>query len=241
MRTAMVNAAFLAFSMVETTVEDTTISKSTFQSETHERALWQFMRFGSPQLAPIRDAYLQQHSSIREQVAHALQHKDEFPWHLLALTNAPKFLSDIVESVVGAIYVDSQGDFLACESFVRSLGILDRLERILHDKVDCLHPKERLGHLAVNRSVQYVPVRDNAASPTNPSARINEAWGCQVKVGGEDIGGIVGGLTRLGAETIAAWRANKVIRGAENGQGDSSEDEFFVDAEEHGGVALGDC
>lgn len=241
MRTAMVNAAFLAFSMVETTVEDITISKSTFQPETHERALWQFMRFGSPQLAPIRDAYLQQHSSIREQAEHALRHDDEFPWHLLALTNAPKCLSDIVESVVGAIYVDSQGDFLACESFVRSLGILDRLERILRDKVDCLHPKERLGHLAVNRSVQYVPVQGNAASPANPSAHFNEAWRCQVKVGGEDVGGIVGGLTRLGAETIAAWRANKVIRGAETSQGNISEDDFFVDAEEHGGVALGDC
>lgn len=243
MRTAMVNAAFLAFSMVETTVEDRTISKSNFQPEIHERALWQFMRFGSPQLAPIRDAYLQQHSSIREQVKHALRHDDEFPWHILALTNAPKFMSDIVESVVGAIYVDSQGDFLACESFVRSLGILDCLERILRDGVDCLHPKERLGHLAGNHSVQYAQVRDNAASPANPSTRINEAWRCQVKVGGEDIGGIVGGFTRLGAETIAAWRANKVIRGAtETGQGgSSSEDEIFVDAEEHGGVALGDC
>jgi dsRNA-specific ribonuclease len=240
MRTAMVNAAFLAFSLVATTVEDRTISKSTFQMETHERALWQFMRFGSPQLAPIRDAYLQQHSSIREQVEHALRHDDEFPWHLLALTNAPKFLSDIVESVVGAIYVDSQGDFLACESFVRNLGILDRLKRILRDEVDCLHPKERLGHLAVNRSVEYVPVRGNAASPANPSARINEAWRCQVKVGGEDVGGIVGGLTRLCAETIAAWRANKVISGAEPGQEGSSEDDIFVDAEEHGGVALGD-
>ena len=241
MRTAMVNAAFLAFSMVATTVEDRTTNKSTFQPETHERTLWQFMRFGSPQLAPIRDAYLQQHSSIREQVAHALRHDDEFPWHLLALTNAPKFLSDIVESVVGGIYVDSQGDFLACESFVRSLGILDRLERILRDEVDCLHPKERLGRLAGNRSVQYVQVRDNAASQADPSAHSNGAWRCQVKVGGEEVGGIVEGLTRLGAETIAAWRANEVIRGAETGQDGSSEDEIFVDAEEHGGVAFGDC
>ncbi|KAF3008877.1 hypothetical protein E8E13_011050 [Curvularia kusanoi] len=241
MRTAMVNAAFLAFTMVEATVEDKTISKSTFQYETHDRALWQFMRFGSPELAFMRDAYLQQHSEVHKQVSHALEYDNEFPWHLLALMNAPKFLSDIVESVVGAVYVDSHGDFSACEVFVRRLGILDCLERILRENVDCLHPKERLGHLAVERSVHYMPVQENAERTADFPPDVNKRWKCQVKVGREKVGGVVAGLTRLGAETVAAWQANRIIRGGETDHGDSSEGELFFDAEEPGGVALGDC
>ncbi|KAH6618772.1 dicer-like protein 2 [Boeremia exigua] len=238
-RTAMVNAAFLAFRMLETTIPEETNSKSTRQTEIHQRALWQFLRNGSPQLATTRDASLQQHTSVRGPLTHALRHDDEFPWQLLALINAPKFLSDIVESVIGAIYVDSQGDYSACEVFVRRLGILDCLERILHDNVDCLHPKERLGHLAVERSVKYAAVRDNAGSKLDLPVAMGSVWRCQVKVDGEDVGGVVEGSTRLNAETIAAWRANKVLRGKVPVAVECNEEQdIFFDAEEESGVAL---
>ena len=229
MRTAMANAAFLTFSMLETTVPEETISKSTLQAEVHQRALWQFLRSGSAQLTATRDAALQQHTKVREQLIYALEHDIEFPWHLLSLINAPKFLSDIVESVIGAIYVDSQGDFSACQVFVRRLGILDCLEHILRDNVDCLHPKERLGHLAIERTVQYVRMPDDAASSMALPSGMGKVWKCQVKVGGEDVGGIVEGLTRLHAETIAAWEANKVLRRRrlETVTGREEEDIFF--------------
>lgn len=240
--TAMVNAAFLAFSMFETTVAEETISKSTLQPEVHQRALWQYLRSGSPQLTATRDVALQQHVEVREQLVYALKHDAEFPWHLLALINAPKFLSDIVESVIGAIYVDSQGDFSACEAFVRRLGILDCLERILRDDVDCLHPKERLGHLAVERSVEYVRVRfDGARRFGDLPPSMGKGWRCQVKVGGEEVGGVVEGLTRLYAETVAAWKANEILRGQRFGAAESSEGEdVFFDADEGGGVTLKD-
>ncbi|KAJ8115781.1 hypothetical protein OPT61_g2638 [Boeremia exigua] len=242
MKTAMANAAFLAFCMLETTISEQTISKSTLQVDVHERALWQFLRTGSPQMTAVRNEMLQQHTRVREQLLHALEHDDEFPWHLLALNNAPKFLSDIVESVIGAIYVDSQGDFTACEVFVHRLGILDCLERILQDNVDCLHPKERLGHLAGNRKVQYAPIHNTDPNMIDSPADMAKIWRCQVKVGGENVGGVVEGMTRLNAETIAAWQANKNLRGEVFVAVESSEehDDFF-DAEEGGGVALGDC
>ena len=220
----MANAAFLTFRMFETTTLEETINKSTLQPEVHRRALWQFLRSGSPQLTSIRDVALKQHAQVREQLLHALKYNKEFPWHLLALTNAPKFLSDIVESITGAIYIDSHGSISACETFIRRLGILDCLERILCDNVDCLHPKERLGHLAVERSVKYIRVKDKSKSI---SAGMSTLYECQVKVGGEDVGEVVQGLTRLNAETIAAWRANEILRkteavsvgGSENGGG----------------------
>jgi dsRNA-specific ribonuclease len=241
-QSAMVNAAFLTFTMFETTVAEETFSKSTLQPEMHRRALWQYLRSGSPQMTAIRDAALQQHADVRERVIHALEHDVEFPWHLLALINAPKFLSDIVESVIGAIYVDSQGDLSACEAFVRRLGILDYLERILRDGVDCLHPKERLGHLAVERSVEYVrmPLRGERRFGDLPSS-FGVGWRCQVKVGGEEVGDVVGGLNRLYAETVAAWRANEILRGQRLAVSETSgEEDVFFDADEGGGVALED-
>jgi dsRNA-specific ribonuclease len=191
--------------MFETTVAEETFNKATMQPEVQQRALWQFLRSGASTLVAARDVALRRHGEAREQIASALHSDAEFPWHLLALTDAPKFLSDIVESIIGAIYIDSHGDILACENFVRRLGILDCLERILCDEVDCLHPKERLGHLAVEKKVQYVHVVDEKDS--------GKTYLCQVKVGGEVVGGVVSGLKRLNAETIAAQKANKILRG----------------------------
>ncbi|KAF3046133.1 hypothetical protein E8E12_011285 [Didymella heteroderae] len=233
-QSAMVNAAFLTFTMLETTIAEETISKSTLQPEIHRRVLWQYLRSGSSQMTAIRDAALRQHAEVRERLIHALRHGEEFPWHLLALINAPKFLSDIVESVIGAIYVDSHGDLSACEAFVRRLGILDYLERIIRDNVDCLHPKERLGHIAIEHSVEYVrmPLRGERRFGDLPPS-MGLGWRCQVKVGGEEVGGVVAGLNRLYAETVAAWEANEILRRQRLATAESSgEDDVFFEAEE---------
>lgn len=233
-RTSMVNASFLAFRMFETTVEEQLTNKTTLKPEIAHRALWQFLRHSAHQLAASRDAALEQHSESRDQIISALRYDARFPWHLLSLNDAPKFLSDIVEAVIGAVYVDSHGSFASCEIFVQRLGILDQLERILRDEVDCLHPKERLGHLAVDRSVQYVKIEEGDKGAEG-------MYMVQVKVGGENVGDPVEGLKRLNAETIAAWKAVKIMEGVDNvvvrdgvGEGDKedSEDEVWYDAED---------
>lgn len=237
MRTAMVNASYLAFRMLDTTVEEEVGNKLTTEVEVHQRVLWQFMRSGSPQLIGNRAAALRQHEAARVQIIDALKHDARFPWHLLSLTDPPKFLSDIVESIVGAIYVDTKGDIVACERFVRRLGILDNLERILQDDVDCLHPKERLGHLAVEKDVRYVRVTVDDNEGNNGKM----AYSCQVKVGGVEVGGVVEGVKKLNAETIAAWKAASILEGLCDVvmSEDEGDDEFF-DAESGGGVMVQD-
>ncbi|KAI9883737.1 MAG: hypothetical protein M1823_004494 [Watsoniomyces obsoletus] len=54
-----------------------------------------------------------------------------YPWTALAGLQADKFFSDIVESVLGAIYIDTRGDLGACESFLEKLGVLPYLRRLL--------------------------------------------------------------------------------------------------------------
>ncbi|CAO2651114.1 Nn.00g094110.m01.CDS01 [Neocucurbitaria sp. VM-36] len=234
-RSAIVTGSFLTYSMFETQVEEELTDKSTMQPEIHHRALWQFLRSGGHELIAARDIALKQHMNVREQIAAALEHGTTFPWHVLALIDAPKFLSDIVESVIGAIYVDSCGEFSACEVFVRRLGIIDNVDRILHDKIDVTHPKVRLGILAVEKDVKYVQVKDEQGDCVNDS----KMYRCQVKVGGECVGGVVEGLRRLSAETIAAWKAVEILEHeADTVMSDIEEEDTFVDAEEGGGVML---
>lgn len=233
-RSATVNASFLAFCMFETTVAEKTTNKLTLQPESVDRALWQFMRSGNLAINATRDLALRQHAESREQIIAGLESDARFPWHLFALNDAPKFLSDIVESVIGAVYIDSRGEIPVCEAVVRRFGILDCLERILRDEVDCLHPKERLGHLAVEKDVKYVRVGDE----TTAEGASKGWYKCQVKVGGMVVGEVVEGLKRLNAETIAAWQAVGLLEGRSDAvMEDSDEDEFF-DAEEDGGVTL---
>ncbi|KAF2873165.1 dicer-like protein-like protein 2 [Massariosphaeria phaeospora] len=234
-RTAMVNGPFLAFRMFEMTVEEEKIDPSTLQPETFHRCLWQFLRHGSHQLIEAREVAVKQHQEAREKILDALGNDTRFPWHLISLTDAPKFLSDIVESVIGAIYVDSHGSISTCEAFIRHLGILDCFERILANDVDCLHPKERLGILAVDKRVQYVQITDDAQSGNGNTAHMAK---CQVKVDGQDVGGPVEGLKRLNAETIAAWKATRIIEGLEDVE--MSSEEEWQDADEHGGVQIND-
>ncbi|KAF2027546.1 dicer-like protein 2 [Setomelanomma holmii] len=236
-RTATVNASFLAFHMFETTVAEEMTNKTTKQRESESRALWQFLRSGEPALINSRDLAIQQHQFARVQISAALEGDARYPWHVLALTTPPKFLSDIVESVIGAIYIDSHGDINACDVFVQRLGILGRLERILRDEVDCLHPKERLGHLAVEKDVRYVCTKD--AEDVND--RSGGTYSCQVQVGGANVGQVVRGLNKLNAETIAAWRAVEILEGQYGAAlGDASEDDEFFDADDGGGVMLED-
>ncbi|KAF1951090.1 P-loop containing nucleoside triphosphate hydrolase protein [Byssothecium circinans] len=240
-RSAMANAAFLAFRMFETTVSEERTNPSTMEKEKHSRCLWQFLRAGSsPELQKSRELAIRQHLEARETILQGLESDKRFPWHLLALTDAPKFLSDIVESIIGAIYVDSHGDVAACEVFVEGLGLLGALRRILRDGVDCLHPKERLGHLAVEKDVQYVRITDAVAEPKNANEKVvkDRTYKVQVKVGGEKIGGVVEGLKRLNAETKAARLACEILeRRADGDRGDEDAEEWF-DAEEGGGIEI---
>jgi dsRNA-specific ribonuclease len=232
-RTAMVNASFLAFRMFETTVPEVTTNKITMQPEVQHRALWQFLRSGSPELNANKDDAVRQHKKTREQINAGLRAGTRFPWHLFALNDAPKFLSDIVESTIGAVYIDSRGDIRTCEVAIRRLGILGCLERIFSDEVDCLHPKERLGHLAVERDVQYVRIREDKENEVNG----RKMYKCQVKIGGQDVGGVVEGLKRLNAETIAAWRAVEILETQHDvAINVSSEDDEFFDTDSGGGV-----
>jgi dsRNA-specific ribonuclease len=70
-----------------------------------------------------------------------LKHASAYPWELFAKLAADKFFSDIIESVLGAMFVDSGGNLDVCNSFIERLGLLSYVRRVIADGVNVVHPR----------------------------------------------------------------------------------------------------
>ena len=241
-RTALVNADFLAFLCLHHSIMVPSPKKivvandnqnrigSTSQyprfeakEEFTERHVWHFLRHTSPAVRSAQVACSKRFATLRQPIIDALEHSNKRPWALLAALDAPKFFSDVVESIIGAIYVDSKGDLGMCEAFLKRLGILKQLERALSGDASLMHPKEELGIVADQEAVKYVveTVGREGKEAECAGAKSEQMGGrlvCTVLIGEEAIVKVVGGVSRLEIETRAAEKAVRVLK--ENGKGD---------------------
>jgi endoribonuclease Dicer len=80
----------------------------------------------------------------RDEIEAALTEGRAFPWSALTSLQAPKFLSDMFESLLGAVYLDSRGDLDIVRDVLRRLGHWEVLERIVNRDTNVQHPLERL-------------------------------------------------------------------------------------------------
>ncbi|KAJ6117880.1 hypothetical protein N7523_005778 [Penicillium sp. IBT 18751x] len=147
---AVVNANLLAFLCMDFGVRDPTPDvdicqtpggEVNFISQLNEIHLWHFLRFNGPAIKIAREACSERYKTLRDQIKGALEHGSKYPWELLACLRADKFLSDIVESTVGAIFIDSCGNLDQCQAFVELIGLLAFLRRIISETVDVEHPR----------------------------------------------------------------------------------------------------
>ncbi len=192
MRTVLVNADFLAFLCMEhfTTqsrvdihrVSDPSFSSSTTTLEPKQSStrlyLWQFMRHATSAIHQAQKDCMNRHAQLREGILEALTTGMRYPWTSLTQLQAEKFFSDIVESVLGAIYVDTKGDRGACERFLEKLGVLSYLRRIVGasskkkneekknekngmGEMRLLHPRQELGIKAGTKKVTYILSAEN--------------------------------------------------------------------------------
>lgn len=60
---------------------------------------------------------------------------------------------DVIESVLGAIFVDAQGNLSPCMAFIAKLGLKAYMERLMNEAIDVLHPRDRVQRWAGTRSV----------------------------------------------------------------------------------------
>lgn len=163
------------------------------------RWIWQFMRHTSPDISTAQLVAMERLAEVSTSLDFDLKAGTRYPWSTLAHFAPDKFFSDVIESTIGAILIDSNGSLSACDAFIQKLGLWNLLHRLLEDNVDCLHPKEKIGELAVEKTVRY----ENRIEA--------DAYFCKVRVGDEQIGDEVKGYSKMDVETKAAVGACEVL------------------------------
>ncbi|KAJ6091607.1 hypothetical protein N7467_003576 [Penicillium canescens] len=146
---SVVNANLLAFLCMDLAVYEESPSVPQFATDgrfSHaprydQIHLWLFLRSHGPNITDAREACVQRYHALRDQIHHALNHAAEYPWELFARLAADKFFSDIIESVLGAMFVDSGGNLDVCNSFIERLGLLSYVRRVIADGVNVVHPR----------------------------------------------------------------------------------------------------
>ena len=209
MRTALVNAGFLAFLCLDHSiaearaevVEDTPTKTFHTVASTVALHIWQFMRHTSPQVTRAQMGCVERYRGLCRSIKDSLRCGTHYPWSLLARLEADKFLSDLVESLVGAIYIDSHGCLSSCERFLETMGLLPYLRRIVKGNVKLLHPKEEVGQLADTEEVKYVHGLEEG----------KRAYWCQVYVGAREVVRVGDGTSRFEVETRAAEKAVEIL------------------------------
>ena len=219
-RTTLVNANFLAFHCMRTSiampraepVQDSSKPAEESFSTVQKlvlRSIWQFMRYSDYEgaVALAQRQCQERFSILRDPITSCLDNGGSYPWSFLARFDAPKFFSDLVESIVGAIYIDTDGDFSACEYFLSNLGIMQYLEKVLKNDIHLIHPKEELGRVAVEKTVQYECwVQENSEDKAD-----EDTWSCKIFVGDEEICTVDKGRNRFEVETRGAEKAVSII------------------------------
>jgi dsRNA-specific ribonuclease len=154
-----------------------------------------FVQYQTPDIDGVLRKCESRYERARSDIKNCLEHGYYYPWDLFSTLAPEKYLSDIVESMFGAIFLDSAGDLRACERFAESLGLLEYLRRVVAEDIDLRHPKNMLGEVAGKRTVQYaVDLR-------------GKGYSCAVEVGGIEITRVVDASSRDETITRAALTA----------------------------------
>ncbi|KIW14028.1 hypothetical protein PV08_06809 [Exophiala spinifera] len=180
-RHALVSNATLAFFALQASHERQTVgihtdarTRETTTREVFEpRHLPDYLRRISQDMDQ-REATLKAYDEVRESILISFKDGTKFPWRELTHLRAPKSYSDVVESVLGAVFVDSKGDLACCESVLGEFGFLTLLDRFaLEPGLDLIHPEEQLAK--VIQGCKLI------------TSETRSGWRCKVMVGDERI------------------------------------------------------
>lgn len=213
LRTALVNGHFLGFlclshHILQTRANPVADDKKNISmiDVSHPFCLWQVMRHASPHIAKEQRACVERYAEAKDGFEETFGNGSYYPWTALAQLEPPKFMSDMIESLLGAIYIDSRGSISTCESFLERLGLMDYLRRVMATDIALLHPKEELGQLANQDKVMYELGKEGQAGEQKLS--------CRIIVGEKEIVRVSGGRGIMEVQTRAADAACKMMRQA---------------------------
>ncbi|KAF7895452.1 uncharacterized protein EAF01_009414 [Botrytis porri] len=228
LRSALVNADFLAFLCMEMSIHQNVTHLTSEETnhhiyKTHSRrrvSLVNFLRHSSVSFSIYQKEALARHAELREQILEVIYTGDRFPWALLSRLDARKFFSDMIESLLGAVWIDS-GSMDVCTQLLERMGVLKYMRRILREGVRIMHPKEELGIVADAENVRYVLRQekmrgDVAETDTNVDGDgdgdVRKEYRCTVFVGGEKIVEVGDGVRKEEIQARAAEEAVRILK-----------------------------
>ena len=270
-RTALVNGDFLGYLCLSHSImidfvefDGSNPEKVVTGNKKRPFSLWQAMRHSSPAVAAAQELCLTRFVSLRstleqyfvpsirlpiqnsESTSSQALDSPRYPWTLLASLAPPKFFSDIIESLLGALWIDTHGSLDVCQTFLDNLGWTDFLHQVLQRQGEgLLHPKEEVGQLADREKVTYEVftqdemddgptniVQDGDAGSisdrksdgdgdalTQDVAAVKEKLlGCRVFVGNELVTEVVGGASKMEIETRGAEETCRILRAGKVGK-----------------------
>jgi dsRNA-specific ribonuclease len=211
-KTTLVNGDYLGFLALEWKItqkkkdlkEDASSGLITEVESLFSLPLWRFMRHGLFGIGETQREVERRHASLRCDILHVFEHGMEYPWALLAKIHANKFYSDLVESLLGAVWVDS-GSLDACKQVLDRMGMFKLMHRLIKDQVHALHPREELCILAGDKEVKYNVQKSEGARGD---------WMCAVCVEQSQIIEVIGGVSDEEVRTRAAEGAVALLRPA---------------------------
>jgi dsRNA-specific ribonuclease len=160
--------------------------------------LWKYMRYESKDLVEALDACNARYNNLCERLQQQMQSGRSYPWVTLAELQPEGFYSDLVQSVIGAIYVDSGEDWSACQRFIETIGITSCIERMVRSDYDVAHPRSALQQLAPLAEVQ--------------SQRSgNGSFGCKVTVDRVEIASAESCKSKSEALILASHKAVQIL------------------------------
>jgi dsRNA-specific ribonuclease len=162
--------------------------------------IWKYMHSQSPAVIDLQRECLKRFEHHHKEILEELE-GSRFPWARLAQFGPEKFYSDIIESIIGAIFVDSGGDLEPCRRFIDRIELTRVAKYIIEGDVDVTHPKNALQQLVHSSKVDYTV--EHGEEPGQLK--------CKVLIDGCEITEIQGYLKRDAAITVAAESALNVI------------------------------
>ncbi|KAG8215560.1 hypothetical protein J3R82DRAFT_7403 [Butyriboletus roseoflavus] len=150
-KSAVVNTHFLAYICLRSSLDvDASMpgpnarGKIVMQPKTNTIHLFQCLQHSSPVILEDQQLTFGRYGKMKDEIEGAFATGRMFPWAALMRLQAPKPLSDMIESLIGAVYLDSEGNTDIVRGLLWKLGVLSHLDRIIRDDVDVLHPIVRL-------------------------------------------------------------------------------------------------
>ncbi|EXJ77012.1 hypothetical protein A1O3_10169 [Capronia epimyces CBS 606.96] len=248
-RHALVSHATLAFFACQTSytcraLELTTdpLTRETVDRES-TRTVYLFdhvRRVGSREDAVSRDATLAAYSDVRSAIVHAFTQGRKFPWMELLHLGAPKMYSDVVESILGAVFIDSRGDLGACTRVLQTMGFMDLVDRftvVPEQDLDLRHPEQTLSLVLPGCELM---ARQTKRSRAGAGAGAGAAWWCKVMLDGERIAHAKNASCKDEAQCRAAARAVDILSNrpkTEPGNGDQGLKTYGSKKRDHGVMA----